>query len=103
MPAHQSASAGSVCAPRHLAQRSIAEMTTAFEHVFVAVKCRGKDGKGSFPLNVIDVAVAVSRALAALTLGAVSACLGVVFWEYELGTARGWYRGGTAAAAAETG
>jgi hypothetical protein len=44
-------------------------MTTAFEHVFVAVKCTGKDGtgyKGSFPL--IDVAVAVSRALAALTL-----------------------------------
>ena len=66
MPAPQSASAGSVYAPRHLAQRSMAGVTTAFEHVFVAVKCRGKDREGSFPL--IDVALAVSRALAALTL-----------------------------------
>lgn len=62
---------------------------TAFEHIFVAVKCRGKDRKGAFPL--INIALAVSRAMAALTLWCRVGVLGALFWEYELGTARGWW------------
>jgi hypothetical protein len=52
-------------------------MRTAFEHIFVAVKCRGKYRKGAFPL--INVALAVSQALATLTLLRRVGVLGVVF------------------------